>query len=224
MRLFLELIRRRTPPPVADWLGPIVSGNAEPFTHDVFAAAFAAAARRLGKATLTTTADEDAALARLGITWPLGGWGLDELGRVALLLSAAARLDDARLERLVEDCYSHGDVRERQATLRALPLLPAAERFLPIAVDACRSHMQPVFEAIAGENPYPATCFPDLNFNQMVLKALFTGVALARIVGLSDRVTPELTRMADDYASERRAAGRTVPADIGLVARKRSVS
>ncbi|MBI3634605.1 MAG: EboA domain-containing protein [Candidatus Rokubacteria bacterium] len=224
MRLFLELIRRRTPPPVADWLGAIVPGNAEPFAHDVFAAAFAAAARRLGKATLTTTADEDAALARLGITWPLGGWGLDELGRVALLLSAVARLDDARLEGLVEDCYSHGDVRERQATLRALPLLPAPERFLPIAVDACRSHMQPVFEAIACENPYPATCFPDLNFNQMVLKALFTGVALARIVGLSDRVTPELTRMADDYASERRAAGRTVPADIGLAAGKRSVS
>jgi hypothetical protein len=223
-RRFFELIKRRTAAPAADWLGQAVSGDAEPFGLDVFATAFAAAARRLGRATLETSPEEDAELARLGVTWPLRGWGLDELGRVTLLLAAAARLDDARLERLVEDCYSHGDVRERQATLRALPLLPARERFLAIAVDACRSHMQPVFEAIACENPYPSTCFPDLNFNQMVLKALFTGVALARIVGLSDRVTPELTRMADDYASERRAAGRTVPADIGLAAGKRSVS
>jgi hypothetical protein len=74
-----------------------------------------------------------------------------------------------------------------------------------------------VFEAIACENPYPAAHFPELNFNQMVLKALFTGVALERVIGLDGRVTPELARMANDYASERRAAGRSVPADIWRV-------
>ena len=56
-------------------------------------------------------------------------------------------------------------------------------------------------EAIACENPYPARYFPELNFNQMVLKALFTGVALARIIGCDGRVTSELSRMAADYAS-----------------------
>ena len=50
----------------------------------------------------------------------------------------------------------------------------------------------------------------------MVLKALFNEVALSRIAGLAGRRNAELTRMAADYASERRAAGRTVPADIGL--------
>ena len=39
-------------------------------------------------------------------------------------------------------------------------------------------------------------------FNQLVLKAMFTGVALERIVGLSRRVNPELSRMARDYAAE----------------------
>jgi hypothetical protein len=48
----------------------------------------------------------------------------------------------------------------------------------------------------------------------MVLKALFTGVALDRIVNLDDRLNPELARMASDYASARRAAGRSVPADL----------
>ena len=81
-------------------------------------------------------------------------------------------------------------------------------------MDACRSHIQPLFEAIACENPYPARHFPELNFNQMVLKVLFTGVALDRVVGLQARVTPELQRMAADYASERRAAGRSIPPDI----------
>jgi hypothetical protein len=60
-------------------------------------------------------------------------------------------------------------------------------------------------------------CFPEHNFNQLVLKAFFTGVAVARIEGLAARRSPELTRMALAYASERRAAGRSVPADLDLV-------
>jgi hypothetical protein len=50
-----------------------------------------------------------------------------------------------------------------------------------------------------------------------VLKSFFTGVAIRRIEGLATRRTPELGRMAEAYASERRAAGRSVPADLGLV-------
>ena len=34
-------------------------------------------------------------------------------------------------------------------------LLPGPEQFLPIAVDACRTNILPLFEAIACENPYP---------------------------------------------------------------------
>jgi len=36
------------------------------------------------------------------------------------------------------------------------------------------------------------------------------------VVGLETRLNPELSRMARDYAAERTAAGRTVPADIAL--------
>jgi hypothetical protein len=67
------------------------------------------------------------------------------------------------------------------------------------------------------ENPYPAAHFPEPAFNQLVLKAYFIGVPVLRILGLDRRKTPELRRMAADYASERRAAGRSVPADIDLV-------
>ena len=84
-------------------------------------------------------------------------------------------------------------------------------------MNACRSSVQSVFDAICCENPYPALHFPDLAFNQMVLKALFTGVALERIHRLSERKNAELARMAAGYASERTAAGRSVPGDIGRV-------
>ena len=39
---------------------------------------------------------------------------------------------------------------------------------------------------------------------------------IERIVGLTSRLNPELSRMARDYAAERRAAGRSVPADLPL--------
>jgi hypothetical protein len=51
----------------------------------------------------------------------------------------------------------------------------------------------------------------------MVLKAIFVGVDTSEIVGLEGHVTPELLRMADDYAAERRAAGRTIPNDIAAL-------
>jgi hypothetical protein len=142
-------------------------------------------------------------------------WSRDEMMRGALLIMAAEVTAPETLQSLVDDLYHHGDNRERQAVLRVLPLLPEPERFIPLAVEACRTSIQPLFEAIACENPYPAAHFPEPSFNQMVLKALFTGVALRRVLGLAGRITPELARMAADYASERRAAGRSVPADIG---------
>ena len=114
-------------------------------------------------------------------------------------------------------CYEQGDAAEQASWLRVLPLLPDPQRWLPLAVDACRTNIQPLFQSIACENPFPAAHFPERNFNQMILKALFNNVALARVVGLPGRRNPELARMAGDYAAERRAAGRSVPEDIGLV-------
>lgn len=179
-----------------------------------FEATFAALGRRLGTEPLGATAtvrDDD------GRSWSIACWGLDELGRVILLVGGVPRVPDADQLTWIDACYRTGALRERQAVLRALPLLPAPARFLPIALDAGRTSTQPIFEAIACENPYPAAHCPDPSFHQMVMKAVFTEVPLTRIVGLMTRRGPELTRMATDYAHERRAAGRSVPADLALL-------
>ena len=176
---------------------------------------FTGASRRVGKRPLALTANERARMAHEGLDWPVAHWAADDLARVTLLLLAGG--DRAQRGHVVETCYREGDNRERQAVLYALPLLPEPERFVDLAVEACRTHVQPVFEAITCDNPYPARYFPEPAFNQMTLKAVFTGVALERIVGLRSRVTEELARMAADYASERRAAGRPVPADLDLL-------
>lgn len=220
-RVLRELVERRLEQPAREWLARTSAAIGAAPDHGAFLEAFTAAARRLGRARLAPTEEETARLAGAGVSWPIGTWGADELGRVALLVTAAAHWPEAELEALVEACYRQADGAEREAMLRALPLLSAPERFLGIAVDACRSHIQPLFDAIACENPYPALHFPELNFNQLVLKALFTGVPLQRILGLEGRVTPELRRMAAGYASERRAAGRSVPPDIGRLTGER---
>jgi hypothetical protein len=167
--------------------------------------------RRVGRTSLALEPAEIAQFAELGLDWPLGRWTIDDAVRATLLLRSADTLEERDFSTLLAACYRQGDNRERQAVLRALPLLRGADLFLPLAIDACRSHIQPLFEAIACENPYPARYFPDLNWNQLVLKALFIGVPLERLWALPERVTPELIRMADDYVSERRAAGRSLP-------------
>ena len=179
--------------------------------------AYARAAIHVGRGALNLT---DTALHELRAAAPGVGferWTLDDAARALILIG---RHRHGRPGRPFVDeavaCFEEGDAREQQSWLRALMLWPEAESFLPYAIDACRSNIVPVFESLACENAYPARHFPERNFNQMVLKALFNSIALSRVAGLSSRLNAELSRMAGDYAAERAAAGRTVPADIAL--------
>lgn len=207
------IIRAHAGTNACDWMKQVFA-TSSPLGGDSFAIAFTAAARRMGKHAIELGPRELAPLRWSGTRHLSSSWTLDELARALLLVHAAGVVAAEPFKNLVEECYARGDNRERRAVLRALVLLPQPERFVTLAVEACRSSIQPIFEAVACENPYPAAYFPELNFNQMVLKALFTDAALGRIMDLPSRVTPELCHMATDYASERRAAGRSVPPDI----------
>jgi len=179
--------------------------------------AYARAPMHVGRAPLALDPEELRQLASAAPGIGFERWTRDDAARALLLIArrnhgvTGQPFVDAALE-----CFEQGDAREQQSWLRAIALWPEAAQFLPTAIDACRTNIVPVFEALACENPYPAAYFPDRNFNQMVLKAMFNNIALLRIVGLSGRLNAELTRMARDYAAERTAAGRSVPADIRL--------
>lgn len=209
---FAAILARRSAVDPAAW---VAVARDTPSREDLLAS-FAGASRTFGAAPLALTADEGTALAAAGLAWSLAPWAADDLARVLLLLVAmGTRSADAQAD-LVHECYHGGDARERQAVLRALALLPEPGRFTALARDACRSNIQPIFEALACENPFPAAHLADGAFNQLVMKAIFTGVPLMRILHLDRRRTPELARMVDDYAAERRAAGRSIPADIDM--------
>jgi hypothetical protein len=177
------------------------------------AGAYTAVARRFGNQPLPLSPQTQVELraAELGSVV----WTAKALARAVLLLDFTNRVDEA--ERMVRDLFYKGDSDERVVVLRCLSLLPDASQYELVATDAVRSHVQGVFEAIACENPYPSRFFGDLAFNQLVMKAYFTLVPVNRIVGLEQRRNPELTRMALDFAAERRAASRSLPPDLHLV-------
>ncbi len=215
--VFVDLARRRVRADARPWLEQALASTAGN-DMDGLESAFASAARYLRREALAPDAAERALLGSLGVDWPLDGWQTDELGRVALLLDVAHRVEAAELDRLVETLWARGDNRQRQAVVRALPLLPAPEGWLLVALDAARSSVRPLFEAIACDNPYPATRFHEIHFNELVLKCLGADLPLERVVGLGARATGALTREVTTYAAARRAAGRALPPELWRLA------
>ena len=170
-------------------------------THDTVLRAFPAVGRRLGRGPL-----------RPGGT-DVHAWTVDDAGRVRLLLSVAG---EPGLADLLRRLYEHGEATERRAVLRALDALPVGEAGLPLLLDALRTNDIRLVAAAAGGR-YAARVLPDADLEQAVLKCLFVGVPLAGVAAVPERATPAMARMVAEFARERVAAGRTVPADAWLV-------
>lgn len=173
-----------------------------------FRAAFASVPRRLGALANLPVAD---AAELNGRARP--HWTLTDHVRAALIALGLDSLPPSEQPGFVLHLLEAGEIGEQVSVLRSLPLWPDGERFVETGVQACRTNARDVFEAIVCDNPFLSEHFPALSFNQAVMKAIFMGVPVRRIEGLEHRITPELSRMARDYASERRAAGRAVPDD-----------
>ncbi len=102
------------------------------------------------------------------------------------------------------------DYKELITFLRYLITLPDPEEFHFAAVEALRTNITPVFDAISASNPYPARYFNEQQWNQMYLKAAFMGRDLNEIEGAEERSNANLARIISDYAHERWAAGRQI--------------
>jgi hypothetical protein len=179
-----------------------------------FRAAYAGSARRLGaRAHEPFTPPKELA----GYTRP--HWTVVDIVRAHLLARALSFAVEEGQPALVLALFDGGEIGEQESVLRTLSILPSAERLASTALSACRTNATRVFAALACENPFPARHLAEPGFNQMVLKAIFTELSVRRIEGLAARVTPELVRMVESYASERRAAGRPVPEDVAYVSR-----
>ncbi|MEW1890846.1 EboA domain-containing protein [Streptomyces sp. NPDC085659] len=136
--------------------------------------------------------------------------GLEHADSVRVLLLAEARAGLPTLTRL----YEQGAAAERRAVLLALPALDLGPAALPIVADALRANDTTLVAAAVG--PYAAAHLDPHGWRHAVLKCLFTGVPVEAVDGLARRSPgdAELARMLGDFASERIAAGRPVPAGL----------
>ena len=185
-----------TPADLGHWYGPHLTPANRAWVEErrtghlrTVAIAIGQVPRRLGNALLPNPAGP----------WPRG-WRIDQAVRLDLAIS----LTEADLA----EVFATADVEELIALYQGLSLLPGDQTRR--AAEGVRSNMTAVFNAVALDNPYPAAHLDDGAFNQLTLKAVFTGADLERIHGLQARWNPDLQRMLSDLVRERTAAGRPI--------------
>ncbi len=211
-------LKRQLHPDAAVWLNETLAriDKEAGGTRTLFMA-FGLAGRRSGKADVQFHDSdlEDAHKARCG--WNPSGWSIDQLVRSRLVLSVVADDADAWLK-IIDQLFAAAGLEELVALYQALPLMPHQQRLAPRIAEGIRSNMTAVFNAVALNNPIASEQLDDDAWNQMILKSLFVGSPVARIVGTEKRANRILAQMLIDYARERYAAKRPIPVDLWAAA------
>ena len=206
--LLWEILREHITASEAEWL--LEKGKTTPLE---LMTAFVAAPRFLAKRVVKPNVAQTLELNEILPGFSVEEWGVVRLSRV-WLLSCLDTTDKDTYCRHIETLFDTAEMNEMVALYSALPILEYPEKWLFRASDAVRSNMGVVFDAVALRNPYPAKHFTQQAWNQLVLKAIFTDKPIHLIVGLEERVNENLAFTLSDFAHERWAAGRTVPAQV----------
>ena len=140
-------------------------------------------------------------------------WTLDRLVRVYFLLLLEQLSPECSASQ-IETLFDTAEINESIALFSALPLFSQPENWMHRATEAVRSNIGDVFNSFAFANPYPAAYFTELAWNQLVLKCIFNDKPIHLIQGIDYRTNQSLANMLSDFAHERWAAGRTVPAQV----------
>ncbi len=174
---------------------------------------FSAVPRHTGKKVIELTSEELNRAAALRPDWNPAGWPADQLGRIYLMLCYADQQREEFLDK-IEKIFISSDWGEAEALYRGLPLYPHPQAFKERTAEGVRSNITPVFNAIALNNPYPKDHLDEGAWNQIVLKALFVGSPVYKILGIDERANKTLAKILVEYAHERWSAGRPVSPEL----------
>jgi hypothetical protein len=210
--LLIEWLNRRLDDATQDWLVERMAALTAGVPDRELYKAFSLVPRHIPHGTLGLNEIESVRASECLPGWMPQAWTLVDAGRI-LLLTALPHYEAKFAPRFRSLCQT-ADVAESVSLYRGLPLYPEPAKLEPQVAEGLRTNMRNVFEAIAHHNPYPCQIFDEHRWNHMVLKALFIQSRLAPIQGLDERANPELARIMRDFAHERRAAGRPIPAEI----------
>lgn len=209
--LLLDWLKTRIPAEGLAWLEEKAALLGTGAPDKTLFASFSAAVRHAGKAPLNLSAPDLEAARKEVPDWDPSDWTCDQAARIFLLLALPPGPKSAKA---MDQVWQTADVGEAVALQKALAVLAYPEGHMHRAREAIRSNIKAVFEAISQRNPYPALHFDSVGWNQMVVKTFFVDVPLAHVTGLDRRANPPLSRMLDDLAHERWAAGRAFAPDL----------
>lgn len=207
-----QFLENSSEKPALDWLNLQAEKIHSDGTPTKFFLAFSQASRYFKKLPINLSVDQKQKASELGAGFDPAHWDLLQTARTILLLQFPQ--EKKAWFGAINQLFETGDMHEQQALYSALPILPFSEDLLPRAIDGCRTNMTVIFDSIALNNPFPFKYFPEANWNQMVLKAVFMQRPLYRVQGLEERRNLPLANIASDFAHERWAAGRPVMAEI----------
>ena len=172
---------------------------------------FAQLARTVGREAL-----EGGRLAQDGVVADLDAWRTCDAAGYDLI--ATANADDAAHI----DLYRHGDSEEKTIALRALALRPIHAATIDLLGEIQRTNATIHFEAggldsnlvvRATNHDGPTRGFTQDDFHRFILKMAFSDLPVARVFDGLSLASTDLSRMLQDFATEREAAGRPVWVD-----------
>lgn len=212
MAFFKGVLASRAETKALDWLNSQLEKINAEASPTKFFLAFSQASRFFKKDNLNLTDTEKDSAGRLVSGFDPSHWDVLQTARTYLLLQFAPG-KEAWLK-AINQLFETGDMHEQQALFAALPVMPYPQELLYRAIDGCRTNMTVIFDAIALNNPFPSTYFPEANWNQLVLKSIFMQRPIYRIQNLDKRRNQALADIASDFAHERWAAGRHVVPEL----------
>lgn len=156
--LLHQWIERQAMPDALAWLDErVISLSTEPLSN--FTASFAKIARRLGKAALDLTDEDTREAYEKCDGWQAEGLTIDQAGRILLIVEAASVQPAEIFQQRLKSLLTTADVGERIAIYRGLPLYPASEAVVGIALDGLRTSVEAIFESIAHRNCFQRAIF-----------------------------------------------------------------
>lgn len=205
--LFTKIVEKNLPAEAYKWLREKAKQSAAPDGNYQLNLTFTAIPRKTGKEGLSIKKEDNDKLASLLPGFSLAHWTIDRLSRVWLLMQLESEDKEKYINR-IENLFLQAEMNELVALYSSLPVFHYPEAWQWRCAEGIRSNIGTVLEAIMYFNPYPAEHLDELAWNQLVMKAFFTGKNVNNITGLDERANQALANMLFDYVEERWAAHR----------------
>jgi hypothetical protein len=158
---------------------------------------------------------------KLGMTRLTGipgnaSWQVNEAARLLLLNKLLTFCALQEQPQQIKAAFKFGDECEQIAIIKGLSRIDGQGLLNDLAIATGRTNSLNLFSAIALNNDYAMQYYEQRAYQQLVLKALFMDLDIAKIVGLKQRHCPELSTLAMDLVKERLASDRQPPGSIWL--------